>query len=156
MCRHMKIVYFFLSTPSLHTLIPSTFPFSLVLSQSNVERMHSGTTSLPRISGTHPALILRWKKQAYKRSMLRGSLFYVYPVLFSSKASFYLMACFLSYCSKDTIFLCECVLVYMEPSRVVDILSWAAHSFASAAFIDYEPVYHLHTFINTPIQYTHR
>lgn len=42
--------------------------------------------------------------------------------------------------SVPTIFLAECVLVYMEPQNCANLLSWLSSHFASSVFINYEQV----------------
>ena len=42
--------------------------------------------------------------------------------------------------STNTIILSECVLVYLSPEHSAALISWAAVSFISAAYIDYEPM----------------
>lgn len=39
-----------------------------------------------------------------------------------------------------TIFMAECVLVYIEPSHCTTLLKWLANQFPSAVFINYEQV----------------
>ena len=39
-----------------------------------------------------------------------------------------------------TLFLAECVLVYIDPPQVVRLLSWLASKFPSALFVNYEQV----------------
>lgn len=39
-----------------------------------------------------------------------------------------------------TIFLSECVLVYIEPKHSVDLLQWLSSKFKNAAFVNYEQV----------------
>ena len=42
--------------------------------------------------------------------------------------------------SLPTIFLAECVLVYIEPDNCQHLLKWFGEHFTSAAFINYEQV----------------
>lgn len=42
--------------------------------------------------------------------------------------------------SLPTIFLAECVLVYIEPIHCVNLLKWLSGHFSSAVFINYEQV----------------
>lgn len=42
--------------------------------------------------------------------------------------------------SVPTIFLAECVLVYVEPQNSSNLLSWIASNFKSAVFVNYEQV----------------
>ena len=39
-----------------------------------------------------------------------------------------------------TIFLTECVLVYMEPEKSREVIKWAGTNFGTALFLNYEPV----------------
>ena len=42
--------------------------------------------------------------------------------------------------SLPTIFIAECVLVYMEPHLSQNIIKWAGSHFSTALFLNYEPV----------------
>lgn len=42
--------------------------------------------------------------------------------------------------SLPTMFITECVLVYMEPERSAAIINWAGANFKTAVFINYEQV----------------
>lgn len=44
------------------------------------------------------------------------------------------------FCSLPTVFITECVLVYMEPEHSVAIVNWAGANFKTAIFINYEQV----------------
>ena len=39
-----------------------------------------------------------------------------------------------------TMFLTECVLVYMEPEKSREVIKWAGTNFSTAVFLNYEPV----------------
>ena len=42
--------------------------------------------------------------------------------------------------SLPTMFLAECVLVYMEPEKSRKVIEWAGSTFSTALFLNYEPV----------------
>ena len=42
--------------------------------------------------------------------------------------------------SLPTVFITECVLVYMEPEHSAAIINWAGANFKTALFINYEQV----------------
>ena len=42
--------------------------------------------------------------------------------------------------SLPTVFITECVLVYMEPEHSAAIINWAGSNFKTALFINYEQV----------------
>lgn len=42
--------------------------------------------------------------------------------------------------SLPTVFITECVLVYMEPEHSAAIINWAGATFKTALFINYEQV----------------
>ena len=42
--------------------------------------------------------------------------------------------------SLPTMFLTECVLVYMEPEKSRKVIKWAGTTFSTALFLNYEPV----------------
>jgi tRNA wybutosine-synthesizing protein 4 len=42
--------------------------------------------------------------------------------------------------SRPTLFLSECVLVYIEPEESGAVIRWAAQSFPAAAFLTYEQI----------------
>lgn len=42
--------------------------------------------------------------------------------------------------SLPTMFLTECVLVYMEPEKSREVIKWAGTTFSTALFLNYEPV----------------
>ena len=42
--------------------------------------------------------------------------------------------------SLPTLFLAECVLVYMEPEKSKEVVQWAGANFTTALFINYDPV----------------
>lgn len=42
--------------------------------------------------------------------------------------------------SLPTMFLTECVLVYMEPEKSRGVIKWAGTNFSTALFLNYEPV----------------
>lgn len=42
--------------------------------------------------------------------------------------------------SLPTIFLAECVLVYIDSSKSTELLKWIAHQFPTALFVNYEQV----------------
>lgn len=42
--------------------------------------------------------------------------------------------------SVPTMFLAECVLVYLEPDKSREVIRWAGNTFSSAFFINYEPI----------------
>lgn len=44
------------------------------------------------------------------------------------------------FCSLPTVFITECVLVYMEPEHSAAIVNWAGGNFKTAVFINYEQV----------------
>jgi len=44
------------------------------------------------------------------------------------------------FCSLPTVFITECVLVYMEPEHSAAIVNWAGGNFKTAIFINYEQV----------------
>lgn len=46
-----------------------------------------------------------------------------------------------------TMFLTECVLVYMEPDKSREVIRWAGTNFSTALFLNYEPVRRLEAFI---------
>lgn len=39
-----------------------------------------------------------------------------------------------------TMFLTECVLVYMEPEKSREVIKWVGTNFSTALFLNYEPV----------------
>ena len=43
--------------------------------------------------------------------------------------------------SRPTLFLSECVLVYLEPEESGAVIEWAASKFLSAAFLTYEQIH---------------
>ncbi|PIK59677.1 putative leucine carboxyl methyltransferase 1 [Apostichopus japonicus] len=43
--------------------------------------------------------------------------------------------------SKPTVFITECVLVYLQPDKSSELIKWAAESFANSVFINYEQVH---------------
>ena len=47
---------------------------------------------------------------------------------------------FLPYYSLPTIFLAECVLVYLRPEEANAIIEWAGSNFENAVFLNYEQV----------------
>ena len=49
----------------------------------------------------------------------------------------------LSFFSLPTVFITECVLVYMDPEHSAAIINWAGANFKTAVFINYEQVSHL-------------
>lgn len=55
---------------------------------------------------------------------------------------FVLPSCCLSWCCHrlPTLLLSECVLVYMTPSQSSSLVHWAAQTFHTAMFINYEQV----------------
>lgn len=48
--------------------------------------------------------------------------------------------CPLFFCSLPTVFITECVLIYMEPEHSAAIINWAGTNFKNAVFINYEQV----------------
>ena len=42
--------------------------------------------------------------------------------------------------SLPTLFLAECVLVYMEPEKSKEVVQWAGANFTTALFVNYDPV----------------
>lgn len=54
-----------------------------------------------------------------------------------SNARFLLL---LLYFSLPTVFITECVLVYLEPEQSGAIINWAGENFKTALFINYEQV----------------
>ena len=42
--------------------------------------------------------------------------------------------------SLPTMFMTECVLVYMEPEKSREVIKWAGTNFSTALFLNYEPV----------------
>ena len=42
--------------------------------------------------------------------------------------------------SLPTMFLTECVLVYMEPEKSRKVIEWAGSNFTTSLFLNYEPV----------------
>ena len=42
--------------------------------------------------------------------------------------------------SLPTMFLTECVLVYMEPEKSRKVIKWAGSNFTTSLFLNYEPV----------------
>lgn len=54
--------------------------------------------------------------------------------------------------SLPTVFITECVLVYMEPEHSAAIINWAGTNFKTAVFINYEQVGHLMTCNNSKVK----
>ncbi|XP_064381999.1 leucine carboxyl methyltransferase 1-like isoform X2 [Halichondria panicea] len=43
--------------------------------------------------------------------------------------------------SLPTLFLTECVLVYMDPDKSREVIRWAGNNFSTALFLNYEPIF---------------
>ena len=61
------------------------------------------------------------------------------------------MCLFLVFFSLPTIFISECVMVYLHPNEAECVIKWAADNFKNAVFLNYEQVNMNDTFGNVMI-----